>query len=84
MNKFLVKRVGIESRVFDPRQLLSIVIVGIVNIMNMLVLSLVVSDLRQLLSIISVRIVNIMNMCFDEHVGIESGVVQPSTINFCI
>jgi len=30
----------LSSGVFDPRQLLSIVIVGIVNIMNMLVLSL--------------------------------------------
>jgi len=35
MNKSLVKRVGIESGVSDPRQLLSIVIFEIVNIMNM-------------------------------------------------
>ena len=59
--------------VSDPRQLLSLVIVGIVNIMNMLVLSLGVSDPHQLLYIVNVEIVNIMNMCFDERVGIESG-----------
>jgi len=74
----------LSPEVFDPRQLLSIVIVGIVNIMNMLVLSPGVSDHRQLLSIVRVGIVNNMNMCFDERVGIESGGVRPSAIIFCI
>jgi len=68
--------------VSDPRQLLSMVIFGIVNIMSILVLSLGVSNLRQLLSIVSVGIVNIMNMCLDERTGIESGVSNPRKLFF--